>query len=42
MHKFGDFTQGYYDVKDQLSHYLLKKAEAFFEKEALEKLGKMN
>lgn len=37
MKPFGDFVDGYYDVKDQLPHYLLKKAEVYFNKEELEK-----
>jgi len=37
MNPFGDFVYWYYDVKDQLPHYLLKKAEGYFNKEELEK-----
>ncbi len=34
---FGDFLSGYYDVGVQLPEYLKKKAQSYFEKEALEK-----
>lgn len=37
MIPFGDFTCSYYDVKDLLPHYLLKKAEEYFKKEEAEK-----
>jgi len=37
MKNFGDFTAGYYDVKDQLPHFLRTKAESLINSEEKEK-----